>query len=294
MSAPRWTADDLPDLSGTTAIVTGANSGIGKVAATELARHGAEVTLAVRNLDKGKAAADHMPGKVIVRHLDLSSLDSVRTFVDGTDGTVDLLIDNAGIMGTPLGKTADGFELQFGTNHLGHFALTLLLLPQVTKRVVVISSDLHRRGQIDLADLNWERRPYKPWGAYSQSKLANLMFALELQKRLVASGSAIESLAAHPGYAATGLQSGTEGALMKIAGAIGNALVAQSEEMGALPTLYAATQDLPGGSFIGPRGFMNMRGYPGLDSPAPQALDAAVAAKLWDQSLALTGVSWPL
>jgi hypothetical protein len=179
MTASSWTASDLPDLHGLTAIVTGANSGIGRVAALELARAGAAVTLAVRDTSKGETAAGAMTGHVTVRRLDLADLRSIRSFAESTEGPVDLLVDNAGIMATPEQRTADGFELQIGTNHLGHFALTNLLLPQITKRVVVVSSDLHRSGKIDLDDLNWERRSYKPWAAYSQSKLANLLFVLD-------------------------------------------------------------------------------------------------------------------
>ena len=294
MTSSRWTAADLPDLHGRTAIVTGANSGIGREAARALAGAGASVTLAVRDTAKGEAAAADLSGDVTVRPLDLADLASVRAFAAATEGPVDLLIDNAGIMGTPLARTADGFEAQIGTNHLGHFALTNLLLPQLVDRVVVVSSDLHRSGAIDLDDLNWERRPYKPWGAYSQSKLANLLFVLELERRLTAAGSPVRATAAHPGYAATNLQQGPGNPLTKWAGAIGNLLLAQSAAQGALPTLYAATADLPGGAFIGPDGFRHMRGYPTLDAPAPQALDTAMARRLWDLSEQLTGVSWPL
>ena len=294
MSASGWTAADLPDLRGRTAVVTGANSGIGRVAAGALAAAGAAVTLAVRDTAKGRTAADAMDGDVRVRQLDLADLGSVRSFADGTEGTVDLLVDNAGIMATPEQRTVDGFELQIGTNHLGHFALTNLLLPQVADRVVVVSSDLHRNGTIVLDDLNWERRPYRPWGAYSQSKLANLLFALELERRLVAVGSAVRATAAHPGYAATNLQGGTGSWIANLAGAVGNRLIAQSDTMGALPTLYAATADIPGGTYIGPDGFRHMRGHPTVDRPAPQALDAGTARRLWELSEELTGVSWPL
>lgn len=294
MSPAKWTAADLPDLGGRTAVVTGANSGIGRVAARELARAGAAVTLAVRDVAKGRAAAEAMPGEVTVRALDLADLDSVRAFADGTEGTVDFLIDNAGVMATPQTRTAQGFELQIGTNHLGHFALTNLLLDRITGRVVVVSSSLHRNGRIDLDDLNWERRPYKPWQAYSQSKLANLLFVLELQRRLSEIGSPVMATAAHPGYAATNLQSRTGNRLANLAAAIGNRLIAQSDTMGALPTLYAAVADIPAGSYIGPDGFQHMRGHPAVDTPASQALDRATARRLWDLSEQLTGVSWPL
>ena len=294
MNASRWTVADLPDLHGRTAIVTGANSGIGRVAALELARAGAAVTLAVRDMIKGQAAAATMAGNVTVRPLDLADLGSVRSFASGTEGPVDLLVNNAGIMATPERRTANGFELQIGTNHLGHFALTNLLLPQVIDRVVVVSSSLHRNGRIDLDDLNWERRPYKPWAAYSQSKLANLLFVLELQRRLTKAGSAVRATAAHPGYAATNLQGHTGNPITNFFVGIANRLVAQSDTMGALPTLYAATADIPGGTFIGPDGFGHQRGYPAVDTPAPQALDALTARGLWDLSERLTGVSWPV
>jgi NAD(P)-dependent dehydrogenase (short-subunit alcohol dehydrogenase family) len=293
-TASRWTAADLPDLHGRTAIVTGANSGIGRVAASELARAGAAVTLAVRDTTKGDRAASAMTGDVTVRQLDLADLGSVRSFAESTEGPVDILVDNAGIMATPEQRTADGFELQIGTNHLGHFALTNLLLPQITNRVVVVSSDLHRSGKIDLDDLNWERRPYKPWAAYSQSKLANLLFVLELQRRLTEAGSAVRAIAAHPGYAATNLQGHTGNPISNVFVAIGNRVIAQSDTMGALPTLFAATADLPGGTYVGPNGFRHMRGHPAVNVPAPQALDATTGRRLWDLSEQLTGVSWPL
>jgi NAD(P)-dependent dehydrogenase (short-subunit alcohol dehydrogenase family) len=294
MTASHWTAADLPDLHGLTAIVTGANSGIGRVAALELARAGAAVTLAVRDTTKGDSAAGAMTGNVKVRRLDLADLGSIRSFAESTEGPVDLLVDNAGIMATPEQRTADGFEQQIGTNHLGHFALTNLLLPQITNRVVVVSSDLHRSGKIDLDDLNWRRRSYKPWAAYSQSKLANLLFVLELQRRLTEVGSAVRAIAAHPGYAATNLQGRTSNPISNLVGAIGNRLIAQSDTMGALPTLFAATADVPGGTYIGPDGFRHLRGHPAVNVPAPQALDATTAHRLWDLSEQLTGVSWML
>ncbi len=294
MSPSRWTASDLPDLHGHTAIVTGANSGIGRVAALELARAGAAVTLAVRDTTKGKAAAAGMAGDVTVRHLDLADLASVRSFADAVEGPVSLLVDNAGVMATPEQRTADGFEMQIGTNHLGHFALTNLLLPRITDRVVVVSSVAHRTGRIDLEDLNWQRRPYKAWDAYSQSKLANLLFVLELQRRLTDAGSTVRALAAHPGYAATNLQGRTASAISNFFMAIANRLVAQSDTMGALPTLYAATADIPGGTYVGPDGFRHVRGHPAVDTPASQALDAETARRLWELSEQLTGLSWPL
>jgi NAD(P)-dependent dehydrogenase (short-subunit alcohol dehydrogenase family) len=294
MTTSRWTAADLPDLHGRTAIVTGANSGIGRVAAMELARAGAAVTLAVRDTSKGDSAAGEMTGDVTVRQLDLADLGSVRSFAGATEGPVDILVNNAGIMATPEQHTADGFELQIGTNHLGHFALTNLLLPQITDRVIVVSSDLHRSGKVDLDDLNWERRSYKAWAAYSQSKLANLLFVLELERRLTEAGSAVRAIAVHPGYAATNLQRRTGNPIANLVGAIGNRLIAQSDTMGALPTLFAATADIPGGTYVGPDGFRHVRGHPAVNVPAPQALDDTTARLLWDLSGELTGVSWTL
>jgi NAD(P)-dependent dehydrogenase (short-subunit alcohol dehydrogenase family) len=292
MSHSRWTASDLPDMRGHTAVVTGANSGIGRVAALELARAGAAVTLAVRDTTRGRAAAAAMTGEVTVRRLDLADLGSVRSFADAIEGPINVLVDNAGVMAIPEQRTADGFEMQIGTNHLGHFALTNLLLPQITDRVVVVSSDLHRNGRIDLDDLNWQRRPYKAWDAYAQSKLANMLFVLEVQRRLTDAGSTLRAVAAHPGYAATNLQGRSASPTSNFFAAVANRLIAQSDTMGALPTLYAATADIPGGTYIGPDGFRHMRGHPAVDAPASQALDAETARRLWDLSEQLTGVSW--
>jgi NAD(P)-dependent dehydrogenase (short-subunit alcohol dehydrogenase family) len=289
-----FSASSIPDMTGKTVIVTGANSGIGRAAATALADHGARVVLAVRNTDKGDAAASQMPGTTEVRRLDLASLASVKEFAAGWDGPIDILINNAGIMIPPLSRTADGFEMQFGTNHLGHFALTNLLLPQITGRVVTVSSTGHRIGQIDFSDLNWERKSYKAWRAYGQSKLANLLFTAELQRRLIDAGSAVEANAAHPGYAATNLQFHSENRLMEIISVIGNRVIAQDENGGALPTLYAAVADIPGNSFAGPGGFMEQRGAPKLVGRSGAATDMDVARRLWDVSEQLTGVSFPL
>jgi NAD(P)-dependent dehydrogenase (short-subunit alcohol dehydrogenase family) len=294
MTSSKWTTADIPDLQGRTVIVTGANSGIGRTAAAELARAGAHVTLAVRNSDKGREAARSMTGEVDVRALDLADLTSVRAFADETDGPVDILIDNAGVMATPMQRTPDGFELQIGTNHLGHFALTNLLLPKITDRVVVVSSSAHRAGRIDLDDLNWERRPYRSWSAYGQSKLANLLFVLELQSRLDSAGSAVRAVAVHPGYAATNLQTRTGSSIANLLSAVGNRVLAQSDAMGALPTLFGATADVAGGSFVGPDGFQHMRGHPVIETPTSAARDRTVAAALWELSEGLTGVAWPL
>ena len=281
-------------MTGRTVIVTGANSGIGRAAATALAAKGARVVLAVRDTDKGQAAAAQMPGTTEVRRLDLASLASIREFAAGWDGTIDLLINNAGIMIPPLSQTTDGFELQFGTNHLGHFALTNLLLEYVTGRVVTVSSSAHRFGKIDFDDLQWERKPYRAWRAYGQSKLANLLFTSELQRKLTAAGSTVKATAAHPGYAATNLQFHSENRLMDAFNVFGNRVLAQDEHGGALPTLYAAVADIPGDSFAGPAGFMEVRGGAKLVKRTDAAKDADVARRLWDVSEQLTGVRFPL
>ncbi|WP_354697557.1 FabG-like 3-oxoacyl-(acyl-carrier-protein) reductase [Paraconexibacter sp. AEG42_29] len=290
MSA-KWTAADLPGLSGRTAIVTGGNSGIGFVAARELARAGAQVTLAVRNTGKGADAAAKIGANASVRELDLASLDSVRAFAAGVEGPIDFLINNAGVMAVPQSQTADGFEMQIGTNHLGHFALTGLLLDRVTDRIVTVSSGAHRIGKIRTNDLNWQSGSYKRWPAYGQSKLANLLFTFELQRKLAAAGSDVRATAAHPGYASTNLQFHTASIQDKIM-AVGNKVLAQSADMGALPTLFAATQDIPGGAYVGPSGFMEQRGHPHLVGCTSSAQDTAVAARLWELSEELTGVTY--
>lgn len=287
----KWTAADLPDQTGRTIIVTGGNSGIGFVAAQALASAGADVVLAVRNLAKGEEAAAKIGARASVRHLDLASLDSVRAFAAATTAPVDVLINNAGVMALPESRTADGFEMQIGTNHLGHFALTGLLLDRITDRVVTVSSGAHRIGKMDLDDLNWKTRSYKRWAAYGQSKLANLLFTFELQRRLAAADSPLIATAAHPGYASTNLQFHTASIQDKLM-AVGNKLLAQSAEMGALPTLFAATQDIPGGSYVGPDGLGEQRGHPHLVGCTSAAQDAAVAAGLWALSEELTGVTY--
>ena len=290
----KWTPADLPSQDGRTAIVTGANSGIGLAAARELARAGARVVLAVRDTSKGDRAAQSIGGATEVRRLDLADLASVREFAGGVDFDVDLLINNAGVMAVPESRTADGFEMQIGTNHLGHFALTNLLLPRVTDRVVTVASGAHRMGQIDLDDLNWEGRRYDRWRAYGQSKLANLLFTLELQRRLDDAGSDVRAVAAHPGWSATNLQSHTGSRIQGLFMAIGNKLIAQSEEQGAWPTLYAATEDLAGAAYVGPDGFQEGRGHPKLVGRSGAASDADTARRLWDLSEKLTGTTFPL
>jgi NAD(P)-dependent dehydrogenase (short-subunit alcohol dehydrogenase family) len=261
------------------------------VTARELARTGASVVMAVRDTAKGEAAARKMNGDTEIRALDLQDLSSVRRFADGVD-KVDVLINNAGIMAAPYALTADGFESQIGTNHLGHFALTNLLLPRLTDRVVTVSSMAHWAGRIDLDDLNWTNRRYSPWLAYSQSKLANLLFTSELQRRLEAAGSPLRALAAHPGYSHTNLQ-GASG--RRIGDALMSAVtrvVATDADFGARQTLYAASRDLPGDTFVGPRG-----GYRGRTQPVARgrrARDAAMAAALWSLSEQLTGTTFPL
>jgi NAD(P)-dependent dehydrogenase (short-subunit alcohol dehydrogenase family) len=287
----KWTDADIPDQSGRTVVVTGANSGIGAAAARGLAAHGAGVVLACRNTAKGDAAAARMAGAVTARTLDLADLTSVRKFADATP-VVDVLINNAGVMAVPHNRTADGFELQLGTNFLGHFALTALLLPRITDRVVTLSSPAHRFGRIDLDDLNWERRRYRRWGAYGQSKLADLMFTYQLHRRLSAQGSTIRSVAAHPGYAATELQSHTESIADRVMG-LGNRLVAQSAEHGAWPALFAATMpDVSGGDYYGPDGIGELRGHPQRVRSSKASMDETVAGKLWDRATELTGVMW--
>jgi len=289
-----WSTTDIPDMTGRNVIVTGANSGIGRAAAQALAAAGARVVLAVRDTAKGEAAATAMAGTTEVRRLDLASLESIRAFAADWQGEVNLLINNAGVMAPPLSRTADGFELQFGTNHLGHFVLTNLLLEHVTGRVVTVSSTGHRMGAIDFDDLNWERKPYRRWRAYGQSKLANLLFTGELQRRLDATGSPVIATAAHPGYAATNLQFHSGSGVMDRLSRVGNRIFAQDEHAGALPTLYAATADVPGNSFAGPSGFMEQRGAPKLVGRSAAARDADAGRRLWDVSEELTGVRFPL
>ncbi|WP_319437132.1 SDR family NAD(P)-dependent oxidoreductase [Mycobacterium sp. RTGN5] len=294
-----WTTTDIPDQTGRTAVITGANTGLGYETARALVAKGARVVLAVRNLDKGKAAADligrRYPGAdVTVQELDLTSLESVRAAADqlraGHD-RIDLLINNAGVMMTPKQTTKDGFELQFGTNHLGHFALTGLLLdrlfPEQGSRVVTVSSNGHRFGGIRFDDLQSERS-YSRVGAYGQSKLANLLFTYELQRRLAGTGTI--AVAAHPGASSSELGRYAPGAVRRI-----SPLLEQSAEMGALPTLRAAADPtVRGGQYYGPGGFLQLRGYPKLVSSNSKSQDVAVQKRLWAVSEALTGVVYPV
>jgi len=289
MPKNRWTAAELPDMSGRTVVVTGASSGIGAVTAGELARVGAKVVLAVRDVAKGERVAASIAGDTVVRELKLDELASVRGFAAAWRGDLDILINNAGIMLVPEGRTVDGFERQIGTNHLGHFALTNLLLPHVTNRVVTVSSHLHAAGRLDLEDLNWQRRPYRPGQAYSDSKLANMLFTLDLQRRLTAAGSSVRALAVHPGMTRTNLFGHASGVQATLINALGR-LVLQDPGHGARSTLFAATRDIPGGSFVEPDGFAHMRGSPQIAAPSRGAQDAAVARKLWGLSARLTGI----
>jgi NAD(P)-dependent dehydrogenase (short-subunit alcohol dehydrogenase family) len=299
-----WDPSQLPSLAGKTVMVTGANSGIGWYTAAELAKHGADVTLAVRNLELGAHAADRIravaPGAdLTARHLDLASLDSVEAFADEWDWQLDLLVNNAGLM-TPRTwrPTHDGFELQFGTNHLGHFALTGRLLPSLlaaeAPRVVTVSSLAHRRGKPDVLDGN-PAENYSPEPAYANSKLANLLFARELQRRAVEHGTALTSTAAHPGVAATNLVASPQGAgsswIIRAAAPFVMKVLFQSSAAGANPTLYAATEALPG-SYSGPQALHETRGAVGPAKVSRLAQDTALASKLWDLSEKLTGVRY--
>ncbi|PKV78013.1 oxidoreductase [Nocardia fluminea] len=284
----KWTTANLPDQTGRTIIVTGANSGLGAATARALSEAGARVILACRDTAKAERVAAGLRAATEVRELDLANLNSVRAFADSIE-RVDVLINNAGVMALPLRRTADGFEMQFGTNHLGHFALTNLLLDRITDRVVTVSSVAHRIGRIDLADPNWEQRRYDRWLAYGQSKLANLMFAFELQRRLAGEGAAVISVAAHPGYAATELMSHTESIQDAIMW-LGNRTLAPTAEDGALSTLFAATAAVVPGAFYGPDGFLGLRGNPGPAGSARSARDRKVATELWELSEKLCGL----
>ncbi|ALG83790.1 oxidoreductase [Gordonia phthalatica] len=283
-----WSPDRIPDQHGRRFVITGANSGLGAETAAVLAARGARVTLACRNLEKAAVVADRIGSAATVAHLDLADLSSVREFA-GTVDAVDVLINNAGVMALPLRRTADGFEMQMGTNHLGHFALTGLLLPKLTERVVTLSSLAHLGGSVRVDDLNWERRRYNRWAAYGDSKLANLVFAQELARRITAAGSSLRSVVAHPGYAATELMGHSETPvdyLMK-AGAL--LRVGQPADQGALPSLYAATADVPNGSYWGPS--LVLRGGPSPARYRSIVDDQSVRDKLWAVSEKLTGVT---
>ncbi len=298
-SKKRWDVEDIPDMSGRVAIVTGANSGIGYETARVLAHKGADVVMACRNLRKANDAAEQIrrenpTGSVGVMQLDLADLDSVLQFAGDfleTHERLDLLINNAGVMTPPYGKTAQGFEKQFGVNHLGHFALTGLLIDQIVltpkSRVVTVSSMMHRAGNIDFDDLNCDEKAYQAALAYGQSKLANLLFTYELQRKLEAAGMDTLSVAAHPGWTETNLQQHS-GSVRFF-----NRFIAQDGPMGALPTLHAATgADVAGGDYYGPKGFLEVRGHPKKVSSNNRSQDQATAERLWAVSEELTGVTY--
>ena len=296
----NWTERDIPDQQGRVAVVTGANTGLGFETARALADHGATVVLAVRDVEKGKQAAARMTGDVTVQELDLTSLESIRAAADDLHGThpgIDLLINNAGVMYTPRQTTRDGFELQFGTNHLGHFAFTGLvldlLLPVPGSRVVTVSSVAHRiQAAIHFDDLQWERS-YSRIAAYGQSKLANLMFTYELQRRLMPHGTTIAA-AAHPGLADTDLVRNSPAALRVISPVIAP-LMSQQPDMGALPTLRAATDPaVLGGQYYGPDRMGGHRGHPQVVASSPESYDVTVQQRLWTVSENLTGVKFPV
>lgn len=307
-----WTAADIPDLTGSRAIVTGANSGLGLVTAAQLAQHGADVVLAARDLAKGQAAIDGVAAgqvggvdgtaaeRLRLAELDLADLASVRAFAEAESGSpLDLLVNNAGVMAIPRRETADGFEMQLGTNHLGHFALTGLLMPALLEapgaRVVTVSSNAHKFGRMSFDDLMGHKR-YSKWTVYGQSKLANLLFMYELQRKADAANKDLLSLAAHPGLAATNLSAvGPQMEQSRLTGVITGAtgLLGQSAEMGALPQLYAATApDVHRAAYYGPASFFEQRGYPKLVRTTSAARDPRDAARLWDLSEELTGVHY--
>ncbi|MHA7278756.1 oxidoreductase [Arthrobacter sp. MDT2-2] len=296
-----FSADAIGDLTGERVVITGANSGIGLQTAVQLARKGAEVVLACRNEERGRDAEQKVrsltgSGRVVLRVLDLASLESVRTFAAGITGPVSILVNNAGVMATPRSTTADGFELQFGTNHLGHFALTGLLLENLhdagSARVVTLSSIAHKRGRINFDDLQSERG-YRRWAAYRQSKIANLYFMVELDRRARAAGWDLTSVAAHPGLANTNLTASMQvPAMLDVLGGFVK-LMSQSDAAGALPTLYAATSpEVRGGDYYGPSGPGETRGAPRLVAPVPRVLDRDIAVRLWNRSVELTGVDY--
>jgi NAD(P)-dependent dehydrogenase (short-subunit alcohol dehydrogenase family) len=298
----RWTLAQMPDQSGRTVMVTGANSGLGLASARALAAKGANVIMAVRDEAKGRAAMQAIrsatPGAALdLRTVDLAELDSVRALAAGmvSDGVdIDVLMNNAGVMMPPRRLSPQGNESQFAANHLGHFALTGLLLDRIRPdgRVVVLSSTLHRSGRIHFDDLTGERS-YSPTAFYSQSKFANTVFGLELDRRLRAAGRPIRSVLAHPGYSATNLQTSGPTGLMPMLFRVGNALFAQSADQGALPQLYAATDPNAGsGEFYGPDGLGENRGYPTVVKPVPAATDPELGRRLWELSEQLTGVSY--
>ncbi|MUK03211.1 SDR family NAD(P)-dependent oxidoreductase [Vibrio cholerae] len=287
----KWTTADLPDLTGKTMIVTGATAGLGEVTTRELARAGAHVIMAVRNEQKAAnlvRGIGRTKGRIEIRRLDVADLESVRQFGRNWSGPIDVLINNAGIMQVPLAHTREGIELQMATNYIGAFALTSTLLPHITDRVVSLSSQLHRTGHVRLDDLDWKTRKYDDLAAYADSKLAVVLFASELQRRLEAANSSVRSIAAHPGIARTTLASHAGGLTGRI-NYLGPLL--NTVEQGALPTLYSATQDVPGGSYVGPNGLASIKGYPKIRRPSRTAQDVNVASDLWKKTNTIVGQS---
>lgn len=309
-----WTADDLPDLTGRTVLVTGATSGLGEASTVALAVRGAHVVLATRSAERTAALMDRIRARrphASLEHLpvdlaDLASVERAAAALADRIGHLDVLLANAGVMATPLRHTVDGFELQIGVNHLGHFALVGRLLPLLAAapqpRVVLVSSTAHRTARLQVADLNWEHRRYQRWVAYGNSKLANLLHVLELQRRAEEAGSPLTAVGAHPGYAATNLQTtgpamqgGVSGLVVGAGSRLANLVLAQSAAQGALPQLYAATAPaLPGASYWGPDGPGEARGYPAPAARSSRARDAGLAAALWQTSEELTGVTYDL
>ncbi|PSQ16106.1 short-chain dehydrogenase [Halobacteriales archaeon QS_8_69_26] len=310
MGEDEWTVDPPPGVDGRTVVVTGANSGIGFEATRAFAAGGARVVMACRSVERGEEAAAEAreadpPGELVVRELDLASLSSVRSFASGVDEPVGVLVNNAGVMAVPYGETEDGFETQYGVNHLGHFALTGLLLDRLRavegeSRVVTVSSDMHKQGRPNpVVREGIDPDSYGRWTAFARSKLANLLFAFELQRRFEAAGEDVKSVGVHPGYADTDLQRRAPEMLgsrvwlyfMKVA----NLVMAQSAERGSWPILYGATHpDLSGGEYVGPTGIMEMRGSPGVVEPSKRARNEDLAGRLWDASEELTGVTYDL
>lgn len=278
----RWTGKDLPDLNGRTVVITGAGRGLGLITARELARAGARVVLGVRDTGKARRAVAGLPGVFEIRSLDVADLASVRAFADSWSGDLDILINNAGVMDVPGTRTADGLDLQTTTNYTGPFVLTGLLLDRITDRVVHVTSQLHRQGRIDLADLDWRTRPYNGMSVYQASKLAVVLFSLELQRRLTAAGSPVRSVLASPGIARTSLAAHSRSNVINRFRFLTN-----DPERGALSVLYAATQDVPGNSYVGPDGLGGLRGYPALRRPGKIGLDQDLAGRLWDATAEL-------
>ena len=283
-----WTSDDLRDQSGRVVVITGASSGIGLVTANKLIEKGATLIATVRNVAKARAVLNP---KAQIQELDLADLDSVKRFANNLNRSIDVLVNNAGVMAIPLSRTAQGFEMQIGTNHFGHFALTGLLLDKIQDRVITVSSTAHKMGRMRFADINWNKT-YKPWLAYGQSKLANLLFTAELDKRLSDSGSKVKAIAVHPGYSNTALQGKSEKKTQDFFMKLANKYLAQSDLQGAWPTLYAISEDIPGNSFVGPDGFAEIKGYPKLVGRTKAAQNMKDANTLWEISEKLTGIKY--